>query len=519
MTRDLLLAVDAGTSVIKAVVFDMAGRQVAATKRPNRYETRPGGAVEQDMARTWADTAAVLRELVDQIPDMARRAAALAITGQGDGTWLVDNDGEPVAPAMLWLDSRAAEIVEEWAASGVRQTVFRATGCGINPSNQSGQLAWLARHRPELLEKAATAQHCKDWLYLRLTGQRVTDVSEGNFTFGDYRTRRYREDNLERLGLAGFRRLLPEMVDGVERTDPLTPVAAQQTGLPAGLPVSLGYVDVICTALGSGLYEPGRSVGCSIIGSTGMHMSLYPTADALVLPERPGGYTMPFPVNGAVSRMETNMAATLNIDWIVEVARQAAELLGGRVDHATALATLDARVLSAEPGAALFHPYIHEAGERGPFVNSRARAQFAGLSNRVGFLDLMRSVYEGLGFAAVDCYRSTGGIPPEIRIAGGAARSVAMRTILANVLGVPVRESARGEAGAAGAAMIAAVAIGACPDMATAVETWVRPALGEMIQPDPALAARYARLFPLYEKTRELMPEIWSGWAAQRREA
>ena len=117
MTPDLLIAVDAGTSVMKAVVFDLAGNQLASTKRPNRYETLPGGAVEQDMARTWADAAAVLRELVDRIPDIGRRAAALAVTGQGDGTWLVDADGEPVAPALLWLDSRAAEIVDETAGN------------------------------------------------------------------------------------------------------------------------------------------------------------------------------------------------------------------------------------------------------------------------------------------------------------------------------------------------------------------------------------------------------------------
>lgn len=519
MTRDLLVAVDAGTSVIKAVVFDLAGNQLASTKRKNRYETLPGGAVEQDMARTWTDAVSVLRELVDQVPDIGTRAAALAVTGQGDGTWLVDADGEPVAPALLWLDSRAAEIVAECDANGVREALFRATGCGLNPSNQSAQMAWLKRHRPELLARAASAHHCKDWLYLHLTGERVTDVSEGSFTFGDFRTRRYRDDILTALGLSDCRRLLPDMVDGGETTHPLTPVAAQQTGLPAGLPVSLGYVDVICAALGSGLYEPGRSVGCSIIGSTGMHMRLYPDAGDVTLPDDPGGYTMPFPVNGAVSRMETNMAATLNIDWIVDVARQAASLLGKEVDHATALATLDAQVLSAEPGAALFHPYIHEAGERGPFVNARARAQLAGLSNKVGFLDMMRSIYEGLGFAALDCYRATGGVPGEIRIAGGAARSKAMRVILANVLGAPVRESARGEAGAAGAAMIAAVAVGACADMAGAVETWVRPALGAAVMPDPALASRYAALFPLYERTRQIMPEIWSGMAEARRKS
>jgi erythritol kinase len=517
MTRDLLIAVDAGTSVIKAVAFDLGGNQLALARRPNRYESGPGGAIEQDMARTWTDTVAVLRELVAALPALATRTAALAVTGQGDGTWLVDAAGEPVAPAMLWLDSRAAGFVDECEANGVREALFRHTGCGLNASNQSSQLVWIARNKPALLERAATSQHCKDWLYLRLTGARVTDVSEGSFTFGDFRTRTYSDEVLRATGLSDRRRLLPEMIDGSQVTHALTDAAAREIGLTPGLPVSLGYVDVICAALGSGLYAPGNDVGCSIIGSTGMHMRLFPDIGDVVLPDYPGGYTMQFPVPGTVARMESNMAATLNIDWIVDIARQAAGLLGCAVDHGDALRALDAKVLSAMPGATLFHPYIHEAGERGPFVNALARAQFVGLSNKVGFLELMRGVYEGLGFAARDCYRATGGVPDEVRIAGGAARSVAVRTILAGALGVPVRESARSEGGAAGAAMIASVAIGACPDMASAVASWVAPALGDAVLPDPCLSARYAELFPQYERTRRIMPEIWAGMAASRR--
>lgn len=517
MTRDLLIAVDAGTSVIKAVAFDLAGNQLALARRANRYDSGPDGAIEQDMARTWMDTVAVLRELVTTLPALATRTAALAVTGQGDGTWLVDAAGEPVAPAMLWLDSRAAGFVDECEANGVRAALFRHTGCGLNASNQSSQLAWIARNRPALLERAATSQHCKDWLYSRLTGARVTDMSEGSFTFGDFRTGTYSDEVLRAVGLAGLRRLLPEMIDGSRVTHPLADAAAREIGLTPGMPVSLGYVDVICAALGSGLYQPGHDVGCSIIGSTGMHMRLFPAIDQLVLPDHPGGYTMQFPVPGAVARMESNMAATLNIDWIVDIACQSAALLGHEVDHGDALRALDAKVLTAKPGATLFHPYIHEAGERGPFVNALARAQFVGLSTKVGFLELMRGVYEGLGFAAHDCYRATGGVPEEVRIAGGAARSTAVKAILAAALGVPVRESARSEGGAAGAAMIASVAIGACQDMAAAVETWVTPALGATVPPDPCLSARYAALFPQYERIRRVMPDIWAGLAAGRR--
>jgi erythritol kinase len=518
MTGELIIGVDAGTSVIKAVAFDLAGRQLELAAIPNRYQELGGGAVEQDMARTWQDTAAVVRLLGDRIERLAERTVALAVTGQGDGTWLIDRAGEPVAPAWLWLDSRTAPIVEELERSGVRADLYRHTGCGLNACQQSVHLVWLKRHAPELLERAATACHCKDWLYFNLTGVRTTDSSEGTFTFGDFRTRRYAPAILEALDIAELRRLLPAMLDGTEATHPLTAAAARATGLRAGTPVCLGFLDVICTGLGGGLYDPGRSVGCSIVGSTGMHMRWLDSADRVELAPEPTGYTMAFPVPGSVAQMQSNMAATLNIDWIVDCAREAAAVLGLEVERKTALAALDARVLDGQAGAALFHPYIHEAGERGPFVEVAARATFTGLSTRIGFVDLVRSVYEGLALAARDCYQAIGHVPDEVRVAGGASRSRAFKTIFASVLDVPVREIAREESGAAGCAMMAAVAIGAERDMAAAVGTWVEPLLGDRIAPDPALASRYAALFPLYQETRQAMVPIWRGLAAARAE-
>ena len=516
MARDLILSIDAGTSVIKALAFDLDGNEVATASRPNSYRTGAGGAVDQDMARTWRETVAVLRELTGRNAGLAARAAALAVTGQGDGTWLVDKTGAPVAPAWLWLDSRAAKLVEEKDASGVRRRMYQHTGCGLNACNQSGQLAWMERHTPEVLDRATTAQHCKDWLYFNLTGQRATDVTEGVFTFGDFRTRRYIPEILDWMEISRRRSLLPDLVDGTRTTHGLTPAAAKDTGLASGLPVSLGSVDVACSALGGGLYEPGRNVGCSIVGSTGMNMRFVPDARDVTLAPEPGGYTMAFPVDGAIAQMQSTMAATINIDWIVDVGRDAARALGHEVDRDAALAALDARILDATPKLEIYHPYILDAGERGPFTNANARAQFIGLTHRTGFGDLVRAVYDGLALAARDCYAAMGSLPEEIRIAGGAARSKALKTLLASALGVPVRESARAESGAAGAAMMAAVAIGAVPDMAAAVETWVKPTLRGVVEPEAALTARYDELFPIYVKARQAMPPIWTDLAAVR---
>ena len=106
----IILAVDAGTSVMKAVAFDVAEQvHVVHQKRNDYAEPRPGF-VEQDMARTGQDLFEVLSGLIARLEAQGQSAAiaAITLTGQGDGTWLVDEDGEPVGPALLWLDARAA---------------------------------------------------------------------------------------------------------------------------------------------------------------------------------------------------------------------------------------------------------------------------------------------------------------------------------------------------------------------------------------------------------------------------
>jgi len=515
-SRDVIIGIDAGTSLIKAVAFTRGGRQLGEFSLPNTYSTSPGGRVEQDMSRTWNDTVAALRGLTTKVPDLASRAAAVAVTGQGDGTWLVDDDGRPVGAALLWLDSRAAALVDAIRASERNAPLYRRTGSGLNACQQGPQLAWLHAHAPETLSRAATAFHCKDWLYFLLTGKRATDPSEATFSCGDFRKRCFDTETARLIGIADLVKLFPDVVDGAAVTHPLNAAAAAETGLPQGVPVCLGYVDVICTALGAGLYDPDPEVGCTIIGSTGMHMRLVPNADAVTLNTEATGYTMAFPVPGHYAQMQSNMAATLNIDWLLDLALDMLAAEGVTRSRGDLIRRLDEEVLQAKPGEVLFHPFISDAGERGPFVAHDACAQFFGLRSRHRYRDLMRAVMEGLAFAARDCYAAMGDLPRDVRITGGAARSRALGAILGAALECDIQVCSRGEAGAAGAAMIAAVAIGFYPDMTACAEDWVRPHLNEPQKPDTALARRYAQMFPAYLDARLASRPIWKRLAALR---
>ncbi|HKF93062.1 MAG TPA: FGGY family carbohydrate kinase, partial [Gammaproteobacteria bacterium] len=105
---DIIIGIDAGTSVMKAVAFELSGRQIASASARNRYVTGDDGSATQSLDQTWRDCASALRGLGEKVENLAARTAAVAVTGQGDGTWLVGSGNGPVGDAWLWLDARAA---------------------------------------------------------------------------------------------------------------------------------------------------------------------------------------------------------------------------------------------------------------------------------------------------------------------------------------------------------------------------------------------------------------------------
>ncbi len=511
MNDSIIVGIDAGTSVLKSVAFTCDGRQLAVAAIPNDYTMFQDGGVEQDMNRTWADAAATLLQLGEMIPDFLSRVIAISVTGQGDGMWLIDKAGEPVGPATIWLDNRAASIVEDYVASENYAAHYERTGTGLTVVQMSGKLAWMQRHRPEVLARATHAFHCKDWLYFKFTGDRVTDPSEANFTFGNYKTQQYQPEILDHLGAGNAKRLLTPVVDGTRENGTLSALAARATGLKAGTPVCLGYIDIVASGLGGGLFDPTGKSGCTIIGSTGMHQCLRANAAAVQLNSERSGFTTIFPAPGMVAQMQSNMAATLNIDWLLDVAIGILADSGLNKSRDDLLKGLDDKVLAREPAKLLYHPYISRAGERGPFMDTAARAMLNGLDTTADYYDLMRSVFEGLAFAARDCYAVMGPIPKEIRLTGGAARSKALRLILASVLNADVRSVSREEAGAAGTAMIAAVQQKLYPDMAACAKAWVDPHLATSTKPDAGFVACYDKVFPQYVAARKAMRPVWQG--------
>ena len=509
MNKDVIIGIDAGTSVLKAVAFSIDGKELANTSTPNVFNISDDGKATQSPKETWKKCVKIISDLCLKLPGLVNRTLIVSITGQGDGTWLVDKDGEPTCDAWLWMDSRSAKIAKNLSLLPTEEARFNATGTGMFAGQQGSQMNYIESSSPNILNKSETAFHCKDYLYMKLTDVRATDPSEACMSFGNFRTRNYDDEVIKNIGLEKRKFLLPNIIDGSKETHPLSDNAAKITGLKAGTPVSLAYLDGLCSFLGSGGYDPIKKVGNTVIGTTGVHMKSSSVSEVSLDLDSKSGYTLVLPIPDQILQLQTNMSGSLNIDWLSSVALDLFKEFDIKITSEDLIFRIDQWLKSTKPGKILYHPYISDAGERGPFIDNFARASIIGLTSSHRFPDIMRAVIEGLCMASRDCYLAMGTIPSEIRLAGGATKSKVLRKIFSSALKTTIRTSNSKEPGATGAAMIGAMAIGVYEDWEKCISEWVTPLLGEVEEYDADLGNTYDQLFEIYLNSRKNLKPLW----------
>jgi sugar (pentulose or hexulose) kinase len=503
MSEGYLLGIDAGTTVIKSTLFDLEGHEVTgAAQESSLLVPRPGWA-EADMDVVWHAVVDTVRAALARAGVAPAQVLAVGVTGQGDGTWLIDADRRPVRPAILWSDGRTGEFVQASHRAGLSTQLFHITGTALNTCNQAAHLRWLQEHEPATLARTAAAFRAKDWIFLQMTGVVSTDETDASHTFFSVERRGYDPRILELMGVAGWGRTLPPARPSAQNVAPLLPEVAARLGLPAGTPVAAGPFDVAASALGAGVVAPGDA--CSVLGTAGVHEVV---VSAPVLAPENMGYNMCHAPAGMSFRLLPTMTCTQNLQWFVREF-YASELAAAEQEGANVWDRLERIAESVPLGAeeVLYHPYLDPAGERAPFISPHARAQFTGISAHHRRETLLRAVYEGVVLSVVDCYRMMDVPVAELRLAGGGARSPLWGQMLADALGCPVVVADGTEYGAKGAVINAGVAIGLYGSYAEAVARTVRPA--RRYAPDPAKLQPYAQLLEAYRDTRDAMLAVW----------
>ena len=490
-----LIGVDAGTTNIKTVAFDLDGAEIAYASRENTVAASDGR-MEQDMNRTWQRTAETISDVVEALP-LDTEIIAIGVTGQGDGCWLVDENGEPARDAILWNDGRAADIVDDWQSSGVADRIFEICRSGMFPGACLPILCWLRKYEPAVVDRADTILFCKDWVKYRLTDELTTDLTDASLPFLDVQAQEYTDELTDIVDFPELTEFLPRLEPAMTVIGGVTPTASQTTSLPEGTPVISGVIDIVASAFGSGVVTSGES--SSVVGTTSLNQTLIES----VPDEQPHiGFTLAI-TEDRYTRAMASMAGTPNLDWAREHLAETADF-----------EDIEAAAKSVPVGAdgVLYHPYLSSSGERSPFLKPSARAQFTGLDPTHTRSHLLRAIYEGVALALRDCYEHLPLRAETVAISGGGSRSGFWCQLFADCLGVEVTVPAGTKLGARGIALLAGVALNEYPDIETAVSEGTD--VERSYTPRPEHTKRYERWYEVYRETYLAMFDAWDERAA-----
>jgi erythritol kinase len=491
-----VLCIDVGTTMVKAVMFDHEGREIKVARQSTVVHRRGPGYSEQDMYSVWDAVVYTVRSVVHQVKDPVR---ALAITGQGDGCWLVGEDGRPTGPAILWNDARASEIVDAWDRDGILERAYRINGTLGFPGTSGAIMSWLRANDPGRLDASHKALYCTGWIYNRLTGRFSADESDAASPFLDLVRGEYSAELMEMYGMPWVERLLPEIRRDGNRMSELDFTVAPELRLRPGIPVILAPFDIPATAIGIGTVSPNQA--CTILGTT------LCTDIILDHPETggtPAGMTLPSGVPGTYVKSLAAMAG-------VEIVAWGMKLMG--LDNPNWLSDL-AATTSPGSGGLLFHPYLSPAGERAPFRDSRARGSLIGLSFEHSRAEIARALLEGMSYVIRNCLEFGTDQADDLRLCGGGANSAVWCQILADVTGIPTTRSVDAEIGAKGAFLTTLVALGEEDDMASAVSRYVHAR--DTFDPDPTAERLYDELYQGFLDTGATMAAEWPRLARLR---
>lgn len=488
----LLLGIDNGLTVTKAVIFDASGRVLATARRRVAQSMPKPRHVERDMADLWHQTAAAISEAIAASGQPASRIAAVAATAHGDGLYLLDCAGAPLGPGILSLDSRAGSVAENWARDGTAARALARTGQMPHASAPSALLAWIRDNQPDRFAAIGHVLACKDWLTLCLTGRIGTDLTEASTSFTAMQSQDYAPDIPDLFGLGPLP--LPEIALPDQIVGHVTPEAAAMTGLLPGTPVAAGLHDVTASALGAGGY--GEGIVAIVAGTYSINETVtrQPRTD-------PRWFCRNGIARGEWNAMSISPASSANYDWFLD--NLGADDGSGAPLHFQAIPQIETAL--SRPSTALFLPYLF-GSPHGP----QASGAFFGLRGWQDRPALLRAVVEGIALNHrhhVEALRE-GFAPRHARLTGGISRAPVLAQLFADALDMPVTTSPVEEAAAWGAALCAGAGVG----LFASPRHDPRPQAGTTHHPDPDraadLAARHAVLTDLAAALTPLWPRI-----------
>ncbi|PWH18220.1 MAG: hypothetical protein DDG58_06645 [Ardenticatenia bacterium] len=491
-----LLGIDVGTTGCKAGVLTEDGDLIALAYREYPILHPQPGWAELDMRDVWSKVQEVIRAVT--AATRGQRITALAVSSMGEAmTPVCLSDRIILDHAILGIDARGEEYVEQMAQRPGAQRLHEINGNILGLAHSAPKLAWLRDHRPDLFERADRFLLTSGLIGFLLGGEPVTDFSLANRTLlFDIHAADWSSELLEAVGIP--REKLPRVVPAGSVVGEVDAGLADELGLPHGVQIVVGGHDQCCNALGAGVVRPGRAVY-----GMGTFICITPTYDHLPpsQPLREAGLNIEHHVlPGQYVSFIYNIGGSI-LRWARDT-MAAAEYAEARAKGYDIYDQLMAELPEA-PTNLMVLPHFATCGP--PTFDANSSGVIMGLKLETTRGQLIKGLLEGITYyfaEALDLIPRNVLQITEFRATGGGSKSDVWLQLTADILGQPIMRLQVNECGVLGAALLAGVGSGHFASGVEASEAFVR--ITHTFEPRPAThaiyqerVARYKQLYPL----------------------
>jgi len=496
-TKKFILALDAGTTSSRSLLFDASGRIVALGQREFTQHFPQPGWVEHDALEIWDTHRRTIADALRAAHATPRDIAAIGITNQRETTVVWDRGtGRPLAPAIVWQDRRTAVECDRLRAAGHEPEIAARTGLLLDPYFSGTKLAWLLDHIPDARQRAQRGELAfgtiDSWLLFKLSDHRrhVTDVTNASRTLlMDLRTGEWDE---RLLGIIGVPRpCLPEIVDSCLEVS--SAVEVDLDGIK--LPVTGIAGDQQAALFGQACFSPGMAkntygTGCFALLNTGDSPQTSRHRLLTTVAWRRGTRRQ-YALEGGV------FMGGATVQWLRDGL--------GMIRRSDEIEALAASV--PDTGDVYLVPAF--AGLGAPQWDAAARGTIVGLTRGSTRAHVARAALESIAFQTADLIQAmqqdAGQALSELRVDGGAARNDLLLQFQSDLLGVPVLRPANTETTAFGAAALAGLGCGYWQSQDELASLWKLERRFEPRMSRDEAARRRARWSQAVERSR--------GWA------
>ena len=473
-----LLALDAGTTSVKAGLFSPDGHCLGVGHQEYQLETPAADRAQLDPEVYWQACLKTVHEVIEQSGVKPEQVKALAVSSQGETTITLDAQGKAIYPALVWLDNRASSQAA-FLVDRLGKEVYSRTGIPeIVPTWSACKIMWIRQNEPEVFARAHKFLLVQDYLIYRLTGRIVTDGSISCTTLNyDIVKNTWWTDVQDAIGIRTEQ--LPEIVQPGTNVGTLSQEAAQQLGLTTKTCVVTGGMDQAVGAIGAGNFEPGK-----ISETTGSALAIQATISDPMIDQSKVVPVYYHSVPGQYLLVPVCPTAGMAFKWFRDAFFQD-EIKEAEKENMDAYDRLTQLAQSVPAGSEGLIMLPHLMGAFSPEPNLLARGSFTGFTLKHTRGHFVRALLEGVAFLLklnLEYIERTGIFIHEIRSAGGGARSLLWNQIKANVCNRPVVTLVNGETALLGDAILAGVASGVFRSIKEGCDSMV--VVKESIQPN-----------------------------------